>query len=189
MTQLGYPAADAELAHRLARIISTPGHTLLVAVLEGQPIGLAHGVLLPLLEDEGSAQLLALVVDEYGGTDGLITLEDLVEVIVGDIEDEHDDDEPLFLQRSDAIWEADARTELEEFAAKSGLDLSLPGNDSEIGTLGGVAVALAGKMPVEGDVLRHPGGTALEILEADTRRIRRLRLHMPEMPASLTREE
>jgi GNAT superfamily N-acetyltransferase len=71
MTQLGYPAADAELAHRLARIISTPGHTLLVAVLEGQPIGLAHGVLLPLLEDEGSAQLLALVVDEAHRSHGI----------------------------------------------------------------------------------------------------------------------
>jgi CBS domain containing-hemolysin-like protein len=142
-----------------------------------------------LVKMQASRLHLALVVDEYGGTDGLITLEDLVEVIVGDIEDEHDDDEPLFLQRGDAIWEADARTDLDEFAAKSGLDLSLPGNDAEIGTLGGVAVALAGKMPVEGDVLRHPGGTSLEILEADTRRIRRLRLHMPETSASPAREE
>ena len=64
MTQLGYPATEAELARRLARVIPTPGHTVLVAVLDGQPTGLAHGVLLPLLEDEGSAQLLALVVDE-----------------------------------------------------------------------------------------------------------------------------
>jgi GNAT superfamily N-acetyltransferase len=64
MTQLGYPATEDELARRLPRVISTPGHTVLVAVLDGQPTGLAHGALLPLLEDEGSAQLLALVVDE-----------------------------------------------------------------------------------------------------------------------------
>ena len=64
MTQLGYPATESELARRLARVIPTPGHTVLVAVLDGQPTGLAHGALLPLLEDEGSAHLLALVVDE-----------------------------------------------------------------------------------------------------------------------------
>ena len=71
MTQLGYPATEGTLARRLARVIATPGHTVLVAVLEGQPTGLAHGALLPLLEDEGSAQLLALVVDEAHRGHGL----------------------------------------------------------------------------------------------------------------------
>ena len=71
MTQLGYPATEGKLARRLARVIATPGHTVLVAVLEGQPTGLAHGALLPLLEDESSAQLLALVVDEAHRGHGL----------------------------------------------------------------------------------------------------------------------
>ncbi len=132
---------------------------------------------------------LALVVDEYGGTDGLVTLEDLVEVIVGDIEDEHDDDEPLFIRRSARLWEADARMEVDEFTEESGVDLGLSDSDAEIDTLGGIAVALAGKVPLRGEILRHPGGAELEIMEADTRRIRRLKLRLPEAPASPSSEE
>lgn len=132
---------------------------------------------------------LALVVDEYGGTDGLVTLEDLVEVIVGDIEDEHDDEEPMHVRRSARIWEADARMEVEEFAEETGVDLGLTDSDAEIDTLGGIAVALAGKVPLRGEVLRHPGGTEIEIMDADTRRIRRLRLRLPEAPASPSAEE
>jgi CBS domain containing-hemolysin-like protein len=132
---------------------------------------------------------LALVVDEYGGTDGLLTLEDLVEVIVGDIEDEHDDDEPMFIRRSARIWEADGRMEIDEFAEESGVDLGLADSDAEIDTLGGVAVALAGKVPLRGEILRHPGGAELEIMEADSRRIRRLKLRLPEPPASPPSEE
>jgi magnesium and cobalt transporter len=132
---------------------------------------------------------LALVVDEYGGTDGLVSLEDLVEVIVGDIEDEHDDDDPMFVRRSARIWEVDARMEVEEFAEESGVDLGLTDSDAEIDTLGGIAVALAGKVPLRGEVLRHPGGAELEVMEADTRRVRRLKLRLPEPPASATPEE
>lgn len=132
---------------------------------------------------------LALVVDEYGGTDGLLTLEDLVEVIVGDIEDEHDDDEPMFVRRSPRVWEVDGRMEVDEFAEESGVDLGLADSDVEIDTLGGIAVALAGKVPLRGEILRHPGGAELEIMEADTRRIRRLKLRLPELPASPSSEE
>jgi len=132
---------------------------------------------------------LALVVDEYGGTDGLLTLEDLVEVIVGDIEDEHDDDEPMFLRRSARVWEADARMEVDEFAEESGVNLGLSDSDAEIDTLGGIAVALAGKVPLRGEVLRHPCGAELEVMEADTRRIRRLKLRLPEPHASPPPEE
>ena len=132
---------------------------------------------------------LALVVDEYGGTDGLVSLEDLVEVIVGDIEDEHDDDDPLFVRRSARIWEVDARMEVEEFTEESGVDLGLTDSDAEIDTLGGIAVALAGKVPLRGEVLRHPGGAELEVMEADTRRVRRLKLRLPEPPASPSPEE
>ncbi|ABI76609.1 CBS/transporter domain protein [Hyphomonas neptunium ATCC 15444] len=132
---------------------------------------------------------LALVVDEYGGTDGLITLEDLVEVIVGDIEDEHDDEEAMFVRRSARVWEADARTEIEDFQEEAGVDLSLDDLDADIDTLGGVAFALAGKVPVRGEVLRHPGGTEIEIVDADSRRVRRLRLRLPEPPPQPAAEE
>lgn len=132
---------------------------------------------------------LALVVDEYGGTDGLLTLEDLVEVIVGDIEDEHDDEEAMFVRRSARLWEADARMEIEDFQEESGVDLSLDDLDADIDTLGGVAFALAGKVPARGEVLRHPGGTEIEIVDADSRRVRRLRLRLPEPPPQPAAEE
>ena len=132
---------------------------------------------------------LALVVDEYGGTDGLLTLEDLVEVIVGDIEDEHDDEEAMFVRRGPRIWEADARTEIEDFQEETGVDLSLDELDADIDTLGGVAFALAGKVPVRGEVLRHPGGAEIEIMDADARRVRRLRLRLPEPPPQPAAEE
>ena len=132
---------------------------------------------------------LALVVDEYGGTDGLLTLEDLVEVIVGDIEDEHDEEEAMFVRRSARVWEADARTEIEDFQEESGVDLSLDDLDADIDTLGGVAFALAGKVPVRGEVLRHPNGSEIEIVDADSRRVRRLRLRLPEPPPQPAAEE
>lgn len=132
---------------------------------------------------------LALVVDEYGGTDGLLTLEDLVEVIVGDIEDEHDDEEAMFVRRSPRVWEADARTEIEDFQEETGVDLSLDELDADIDTLGGIAFALAGKVPVRGEVLRHPGGAEIEIMDADARRVRRLRLRLPEPPPQPAAEE
>jgi len=134
---------------------------------------------------------LALVVDEYGGTDGLVSLEDLVEEIVGDIEDEHDDEEPMFVRRSARVWEADARTEIHDFAEETGIDLELSDDDSEFDTLGGIAFALAGRVPVRGEILRHPSGVEIEILDADARRIRRLRLRTPEPvpePSSPARE-
>ncbi|KJS39068.1 MAG: hemolysin [Hyphomonas sp. BRH_c22] len=124
---------------------------------------------------------LALVVDEYGGTDGLVSLEDLVEEIVGDIEDEHDDEEPMFVRRSQRVWEADARTEIDDFAEETGIDLELAEMETDIDTLGGVVFALAGKVPVRGEVLRHPSGVEIEVMDADARRIRRLRLRTPEV--------
>ncbi|MFN3312827.1 MAG: CBS domain-containing protein [Hyphomonas sp.] len=132
---------------------------------------------------------LALVVDEYGGTDGLVTMEDLVEVIVGDIEDEHDEEEAMFVRRSARIWDADARTEIEDFLEETGVDLALDENGADIDTLGGVAFALAGKVPVRGEVLKHPGGAEIEIVDADSRRIRRLRLRLPEPPPQPSAEE
>ena len=119
---------------------------------------------------------LAIVVDEYGGTDGLVSLEDLVEEIVGEIEDEHDEDTPMLTHRGKGVWEADARMEIEDFASETGIDLELEDFEDDIDTLGGVAFALAGRVPERGEVLRHPKNLDIEIIDADSRRIRRLKL-------------
>ena len=119
---------------------------------------------------------MALVVDEYGGTDGLVSLEDLVEEIVGDIEDEHDENAPMLRRCGQNVWEADARMEIEDFANEAGVNLALPDFEDDIDTLGGVAFALAGRVPERGEVLSHPGGADIEILDSDGRRIRRVRL-------------
>lgn len=120
---------------------------------------------------------LALVVDEYGGTDGLVSLEDLVEEIVGEIEDEHDEDIAMLIRRGRLAWEVDARMEIEDFSEETGLDLSM--QEAEVDTLGGVAFALAGRVPLRGEVLPHPSGIEIEILDGDARRIHRLVVRKP----------
>ena len=127
---------------------------------------------------------LAIVVDEFGGTEGLITIEDVVEEIVGDIEDEHDEEATGNLTLlDDGLWEADARTELEEVAET--IDARLVAGEDDIDTLGGLAFLLAGRILPPGESVEHPSGWRFECIEADTRRMIRLRLHAPdEAPAS-----
>ncbi len=121
-------------------------------------------------------QHLALVVDEFGGIDGLITIEDLVEEIVGEIEDEHDHAEtPKFEWISQDMAVADARLELDELEAQLGMTLDVDEKD-EIDTLGGFVFALAGHVPVRGEVLHHSSGLEFEILESDPRRIGRVKI-------------
>ncbi len=129
---------------------------------------------------------LALVVDEYGGTDGLVSLEDLVEQIVGDIEDEHDEDDAYFVRRAPGVWEADARAEIEDFEEESQESLSLANFEGEIDTLGGLVFALAGRVPQRGEIVEHPDGVTFEIMEADPRRIKKLRVRCAKarVPAS-----
>ena len=125
---------------------------------------------------------LAIVVDEFGGTEGLVTIEDVVEEIVGDIEDEHDEAEVgLLTLLEDGVWEADARIELEELAAT--VDRRLTWEEDEVDTLGGLMFLLAGHIPAQGECVTHPSGWKLEAVESDPRRILRVRLHAPE-PAS-----
>jgi CBS domain containing-hemolysin-like protein len=125
---------------------------------------------------------LAIVVDEFGGTEGLVTIEDVVEEIVGEIEDEHDEEAPFMLVAAgEGLWDADARTELEEVAEK--VDARLATVDGDIDTLGGLAVLLAGHVPKAGEVVEHPSGWRLEITESDTRRVGRMLLHAPQEPA------
>src|SRR5688572_777355 len=121
---------------------------------------------------------LAIVVDEFGGTEGLLTIEDVVEEIVGEIEDEHDEELPgLLTALEDGIWDADARAELEEVA--EAVDARLGAVEEDVETLGGLAFVLAGRIPQPGEILEHPSGWKLEVTEGDTRRVTRLRLHAP----------
>jgi len=122
---------------------------------------------------------MALVIDEYGGTDGLISLEDIVETVVGDIEDEHDDDpDPMISDLAEGGWIADARVELEDAAAAIGADFQIGDLTEEIDTLGGLVFNLAGRVPVRGELIVSPdvSGFEFEILDADPRRIKRLKI-------------
>jgi CBS domain containing-hemolysin-like protein len=123
---------------------------------------------------------MALVIDEFGGTDGLVTLEDLLERLVGDISDEHDleEDQGFSPIAEDALgWIADGRAPIEELeAAMDGVDLAPPDLDEEIDTVAGLVNALAGRVPQRGEEIEHPGGFAIEVLAADPRRVKRVRV-------------
>jgi magnesium and cobalt transporter len=127
---------------------------------------------------------LAIVVDEYSGTDGIVTIEDLMEEIVGDIEDEHDDEpEELVVARGDGMWDVDARVELEDLAEQFA-DARLEEVDEDVDTIGGLAVVLAGQVPEAGAMLTHGSGWRIEVLEADERRVAKVRLHRPIIEAA-----
>ena len=122
---------------------------------------------------------LAIVVDEFGGTEGLVTIEDVVEEIVGDIEDEHDIEQAgMLTMLDDGVWEADARIELEELA--KAVDPRLTWEEDEVDTLGGLMFLLAGHIVPPGESVSHPSGWRLESIAADPKRIVRARLHAPE---------
>jgi len=122
---------------------------------------------------------LAIVVDEFGGTEGLVTIEDVVEEIVGEIEDEHDIEEVgMLTMLDDGLWEADARLELDELA--EAVDRRLSSKEDEVDTLGGLVFLLAGHIPAKGECVTHPSGWKLEAVDSDPRRIIRVRLHAPE---------
>ncbi len=130
---------------------------------------------------------LAVVLDEYSGTEGLVTIEDLIEEITGEIEDEHDEaPQALIVPLGGGAWEADARAELEDAAAL--IDVRLGEAEEDVDTLGGLAAVLAGRVPAVGECVDHPSGWRLEVVEADERRINRLRLHPP-VPVPEDREE
>jgi CBS domain containing-hemolysin-like protein len=130
-----------------------------------------------LLQMQTTHMHLALVIDEYGGTDGLVSIEDLVEEIVGDIDDEHDVAEAAQLKAlPDGAWEADARLDLDDFREQTGLHLEPEPGDENVETLGGLIVALLGRLPQRGEIIPHPSGLEFEVLEADPRRVKRLRV-------------
>jgi magnesium and cobalt transporter len=128
---------------------------------------------------------MALVVDEYGGIDGLVTIEDLVETITGDIADEHDDPEaPMVTERPDGALDMNARLPVAAFEERMGPILSEDERDADIDTVGGLVFTLAGRVPAKGEVISHPSGLEFRILDADARRIRRLRARRVEAKAA-----
>jgi CBS domain containing-hemolysin-like protein len=123
---------------------------------------------------------MAIVVDEYGGTDGIVTIEDLIEEIVGEIEDEHDDVDREIQIVSDNkghfVWEADARTDINDFEKILGRDFATPDEEDDVDTLGGLIFTLAGRVPERGEIIRHPDDIEFEVIDADPRRVKRLRI-------------
>lgn len=123
---------------------------------------------------------MALVIDEYGGVDGLVTIEDLIEQVIGEIEDEHDEDEGgLWVAEKPGQWLIQARAPLSEVEAEIGLPLAREADDGEVDTLGGLIFMLTGRVPLRGEVISHDSGTEFEVIDADPRRIKRVRLRLP----------
>ena len=137
-----------------------------------------------LLQMRDTGVHMAIVVDEYGGTDGLATIEDLVEEIVGEIQDEHDKIvPPQIAEVRDGVLEADARVEVEELERRLGLQLLDEERREDVDTLGGLIFTLLDRVPARGEIVRHPAGIEFEVLEADPRRIKKLRILRPEQAA------
>jgi CBS domain containing-hemolysin-like protein len=161
-----------------------PGRDRSITALMREPLFVPEsmGVIELLARMRTERTHLAIVVDEFGGTEGLVTIEDVVEEIVGDIEDEHDEAEAGMLNMVDeGLWDADARVELEELA--KAVDPRLSSSEDEVDTLGGLVFLLAGHIPTKGEYVTHPSGWKLEALDSDPRRIIRVRLHAPERDA------
>lgn len=144
------------------------------------PPSMPLGVLLQKMQAERIH--MALVIDEYGGTDGLVTIEDLIEQVVGEIEDEHDIDEAKsWVMEKPGCYLAQARTDLEDFEDEIAMTLTNPDevDEEEIDTLGGLVTMLAGHVPARGEVIMHPDGPEFEVVDADPRRVKRLRVRLP----------
>jgi magnesium and cobalt transporter len=138
-----------------------------------------------LLQMRQARMHLALVVDEYGGIDGLVTIEDLVETIVGDIADEHDEVQgPLVTERGDGALDMDARLPVEDFERRFGSVLTEAEREADIDTVGGLVFTLAGRVPAKGEVISHPSGLEFRVLDVDPRRIRRVRVRRPQPAAA-----
>ncbi len=144
----------------------------------------ARGALDVLADMRAKKTHLAIVLDEFSGTDGLITIEDLVEEIVGDIEDEHDDDPvELVVSLGDGMWDAHALAELDDVARTVG-DPRIAEVEEAVDTLGGLAFVLAGQVPQPGAMLVHPSGWTIEVVDGDETHVTRLRLHAPVLQVS-----
>ena len=141
------------------------------------PPSMPIGVLLQKMQSQ--RMHLALVIDEYGGVDGLVTIEDLIEQVIGEIEDEHDIDEGKFWTlEKPGCYLAQAKTPLDEFEAEIGMKLVDAEDEEELDTLGGLVFMLSGRVPGRGEMIPHPDGPEFEIVDADPRRVKRLRVRL-----------
>lgn len=165
------PTADQPVLHRLRRDILYVPPSMRAADL--------------LLRMQTSRIHMAVVIDEFGGADGLVTMEDLVEAVVGDIADEHDEAQTSgVVQRPGGVFEADARAALEDLEAAMGVEDLAPADlEEDIDTVAGLVTAIAGRVPQRGEVIVHPGGFDLEITDADPRRVKRVRIRPAERVA------
>ena len=151
------------------------------------PPSMPIGVLLTKMQTE--RRHMALVIDEYGGVDGLVTIEDLIEQVIGEIEDEHDiEEDKNWRQEKNGTYLALAKTPLSDFEAGIGMSLTEDEeiDEEEIDTLGGLVFMLAGRVPARGEMVPHPDGIEFEVVDADPRRIKRLRVRMPGAPGTMT---
>lgn len=130
-----------------------------------------------LVKMQSTRNHMAIVVDEYGGTDGLVSIEDIVEEIVGDIADEHDEEGPMVRAAEDGVYIADARAPIEELEELLHVDLLPDEREEDVDTLGGLMFSLLGRVPVRGELVRHGGGLEFEVLEGDPRRLKKIRIH------------
>ena len=175
-TEGGAPAPGDPVLHRLRREVLYVPASMRAADL--------------LLRMQGSRIHMALVIDEFGGTDGLVTLEDLVEAVVGDIADEYDEAGPAHIDaRPGGLFEADARASLEELEAALGEPMAPEELEEEIDTVGGLVATLAGRVPQRGEVISHPGGFEFEVTDADPRRIKRVRIRRLAKPDAAAEPE
>ena len=159
---LGGPGAGTpfSLRHHRRRVLTVPPSMPAATLLQRMQAERVH---------------MALVIDEYGGVDGLVTIEDLVEVIVGDIEDEHDEKEvEAWTQRPDGLWVVDARAYLDEFEQVCGVTLRNAESDDDVDTVGGLVYLLCGRVPQRSEIVRHPDGHEFTVVEADARRVKRM---------------
>ncbi len=142
------------------------------------PPSMPVGVLLQKMQRERVH--MALVIDEYGGVDGLVTIEDLIETVIGEIEDEHDEEEDiLWKEEKPGVFLAQATAPLDEFETALGIGLRLTEDDRDIDTLGGLVMIRTGRIPVRGEIVPHESGVEFEVVDADPRRIKRLRVRRP----------
>ena len=142
------------------------------------PPSMPVGVLLQKMQRERVH--MALVIDEYGGVDGLVTIEDLIETVIGEIEDEHDEDEgSLWKEEKPGVFLAQATAPLDEFEPALGLTLRTLEDDQDIDTLGGLVMLRTGRMPARGEIVPHESGAEFEVVDADPRRIKRIRVRLP----------
>jgi magnesium and cobalt transporter len=148
------------------------------------PPSMPIGVLLQKMQKD--RMHMALVIDEYGGTDGLVTIEDLIEQVIGEIEDEHDEPEDrLWAREKPGVYLVQAKALLSELEQELGLNLIDPGTEEEIDTLGGLVFKLSGRVPARGEVIPHENGTEFEVVDADSRRIKRVRVRFQPNAATM----